>query len=95
VDLVAQAYVTAISRGDRAALLAVYPTAPAELLLGKRPAGATLRLIFLLDVRDARGWSEVVLTVAWIAHDGTEGKPERIVLNLEPSGDSWKIVANR
>ena len=47
VDPVVQAYVSAIARGDRAALLAVYPAAPAELLatLGKRPAGSTLRLI--------------------------------------------------
>ena len=64
VDPVVQAYVTAIGRGDRAGLLAVYPAAPADLLatLGKRPAGTTLRLIHLFAISDARGLPEVIVT---------------------------------
>ena len=47
-------------------------------------------------MRDSRGWAEVVLTVESVTPSGaTEGKPLRMVLNLEPAGDTWKVVGNR
>ena len=97
-DPVTEAYVAALSRGDRAALLAVYPTAPPALLatLSQRRPGYTMRIINTRVFGDSRGGAEVVLTVEYVAPSGAaEGKPLRIVLNLEPAGDTWKIVSNR
>jgi hypothetical protein len=94
----AQAYIEAIARGDRAALLAVYPTAPADLLasLSKRRPGYTMRIIDTLSILDSRGNPELVLMVETVAPAGAaEGKPERVVLTFEPAGDTWKVVANR
>jgi hypothetical protein len=97
-DPVTEAYVSAISRGDRAALLAVYPTAPPDLVatLSQRRPGYTLRIINTRVYGDSRGGAEVVLLVESVAPSGAaEGKPLRIVLTLEPVGDTWKIVSNR
>ena len=98
VEPVAQAYIAAVARGDRSGLLAVYPTAPADLLasLSKRRQGYTLRIMDSLTVRDSRGNPETVLTVESVAPSGaTEGKPMRVVLSFEPAGDTWKVVGNR
>ena len=94
----AQAYIEAVARGDRAALLAVYPTAPADLLasLSKRRPGYTMRIIDTRSIRDSRGNPELVLIVETVAPSGAaEGKPERVVLNFEPAGDTWRVAANR
>jgi hypothetical protein len=98
VEPVAQAYITAIARGDRAALLAVFPTAPPELLasLSKRRPGYTLRIVNTRTIRDSRGNPEAVLTVETVAPSGaTEGQALRMVLSFEPAGDSWKVVGSR
>jgi hypothetical protein len=97
---VLDAYAAAIARGDRAALLAVYPTAPADLLatLGKRPAGSDVRIADRLIVRDSRGLREAKLTLVYQSSSpsGTrQDKTENLVLILEPSGESWKVIASR
>jgi hypothetical protein len=98
VDPVIEAFVSALSRGDRAAMLAVFPTAPPELLpsFAKRSAGYTLRTTFLRPVRDSRGYPEVLVTVDLVAPSGaTDGKPLTLVVALEPAGDNWKVVSSR
>ena len=98
VDPVAEAFVSALSRGDRAALLAIFPAAPADLLasLGKRPAGSVMRVTDIRVVRDARGYPDVVVTVETIAAPGAkDGKLQQLVLELEPNRDAWKVVSSR
>jgi hypothetical protein len=100
VDTVLDAYVAAIARGDRAALLAVYPTAPADLLatLGKRPGGSDVQIADRFIIRDSRGLREVKLTLVYQSNppSGTrQDKTEKLVLILEPSGNSWKVIASR
>ena len=96
VDPVTEAYVSALARGDRQALLAVYPSAPPELLgtLRKRPAG--YRITDTRVYGDAGDSAQVVLFVEWVTPSGaSEGKPQRIVLILEPVGNTWKVVGSR
>jgi hypothetical protein len=98
VDPVVEAFVSALSRGDRAAMLAVFPAAPADLLasLGKRPAGSMLRITDLRVVSDSRGYPGVVVTVESIAASGArDPRLQQLVLALEPRGDSWKVVSSR
>jgi hypothetical protein len=98
VDPVAEAYVSALARGDRQALLAVYPSAPPDLLgtLRKRPPGYTLRITDTRVYGDSGGSAQVVLFVESVTPSGaSEGKPIRIVLILEPAGDTWKVVGSR
>jgi hypothetical protein len=97
VDPVVDAYVAAIARGDRAAVLAVYPTASPDLLatLGKRPPGYTVRVANSLTVSDSRGRPEVMLTLVHESGSPSGSRTERLILTLEPSGGSWKVAASR
>jgi hypothetical protein len=100
VYLLIDALTAAIDRGDRSAVLAVYPSAPPELLaaLGKRAPGYSVRLADSLIVHDSRARPEVILTLAY-ASPSTSGasqeKTQKVVLTLEPNGDSWKVTGSR
>ena len=65
VDPVIDGFASAMSRGDRGALLAVYPNPPAEMLaaLGKRPRGYNMRIDNRFMASDSRGRPEVALSV--------------------------------
>jgi hypothetical protein len=100
VDPVIDAFASAMSRGDRAALLAVYPTAPADLLaaLGKRPRGYNMRIDDRFMISDSRGRPEVRLSVVLesISTSGArEEKNDRIVLTLDYVEKTWQIVGSR
>jgi CHAT domain len=96
VDPVIDAYAAAIVKGDRAAVLAVYPGAPADLLasLGKRVPGYSMRIANRRIIRDDRGRPEVDLT---LVHESSASgaREERLVLTLELVGESWKVVGIR
>jgi tetratricopeptide (TPR) repeat protein len=100
VDPVIDAYVAAIAKGDRTAMLAIFPEAPAALLaaLGKRPAGYTVRVMSRLILRDSGGRPEVLLTLVHGVVTSSGGRDETtqsLVLTLEPAGESWKVIASR
>jgi CHAT domain len=95
-DPVIDAYALAIVKGDRTAMLAVYPGAPADLLanLGKRVPGYSMRIANRRIIRDDRGRPEVDLTL--VHESSTSGaREERLVLTLELVGESWKVVGIR
>jgi hypothetical protein len=95
VEPAAEAYISALASGDRQALLAVYPSAPPQLLgtLRKRPAA--YRITDTRVYRDAGDSVQVVLFVEWVTPSGaSDGKPQRIVLILEPEGNTWKVVGS-
>jgi hypothetical protein len=100
VDPAIEAYVAAMSRGDRAALLAVYPTAPETVLsaLGKRslPAGDyTMRIeISRTAFFDEATRALVSVTVFHEFRNPSRVKerPENQTFELERKGDSWMLV---
>ena len=95
VDPVIEAYAEAMSRGDRAALLAAYPTAPEAVLsvLGKKGADYNMRIRITRTASDATNRQHVSVVVF---HEFTRSdqkeRSENQVLVLEPKGDSWVIV---
>lgn len=98
VDPVVELFVSALSRGDRAAVLAVYPSAPADVLsiLGKRSQGSTVRPTDIRSVRDSRGWPEAVVTIETVSASGArEGQLQQLVLGFEPAGETWKVNSSR
>jgi CHAT domain len=100
VDPVIDGFASAMSRGDRGALLAVYPNPPAEVLaaLGKRPRGYNMRIDNRFMASDSRGRPEVVLSVvheSLTPSGAREEKSQRIVLTLDYVEKSWQIVASR
>ena len=86
VDPVIDGFASAMSRGDRGALLAAYPNPPAEMLaaLGKRPRGYNMRIDNRFMASDSRGRPEVALSVV-----------QRIVLTLDYVDGSWRIIDSR
>ncbi len=100
LDPVIDGYASAMSRGDRGALLQVYPNPPADVLaaLAKRPRGYNMRIDNRFMISDSRGRPEVVLSVVHesiTASGAKEEKPQRGVLTLDFVGGSWQIVASR
>ena len=100
VDPVIDGFASAMSRGDRGALLAAYPNPPAEMLaaLGKRPRGYSMRIDNRFMVSDSRGRPEVRLSVmheSLTASGAREEKPATIVLTLDYVDGSWRIIASR
>jgi hypothetical protein len=100
VNSLIDALTAAIERGDRSAVLAVYPSAPPELLaaLGKRASGYSVRLADSRSITDSRGEPEVILTLAYASPSASgpgQEKTQKVVLTLEPSGDAWKVVGSR
>jgi hypothetical protein len=100
MDPFIDAFASAMSRGDRGALLAVYPNPPAEILaaLARRPRVYNMRIDNRVMVSDSRGRPEVVLTVVheFVSASGARGeKPQRMVVTLDYVEKTWRIVANR
>jgi hypothetical protein len=100
MDRFIDAFASAMSRGDRGALLAVYPNPPAEILaaLARRPRGYHMRIDNRVMFSDSRGRPEVVLTVvheSLSASGAREEKPQRMVVTLDYVEKTWRIVANR
>jgi hypothetical protein len=100
VDPVIDGFASALSRGDRAALLAVYPKAPAEMLgaLAKRGRGYNMRIDQRFMISDSSGRPEVRLDVmheSISASGAREEKPDRIVLTLDYVEKTWLIVGSR
>ena len=100
LDPIIDGFASAMSRGDRGALLAVFPNPPAEMqaALGKRPRGYNMRIDNRFMASDSRGRPEVVLSVvheSLTASGAPEEKPERIVLTLDYVDKSWQIVDRR
>ena len=100
VDPVIDGFASAMSRGDRGALLAVYPKPPAEMLaaLVKRPRGYNMRIDNRFMISDSRGRPEIVLSVVHesiSASGAREGRPQRIIVTLDYVENAWQIVASR
>jgi len=100
VDPVIDGFASAMSRGDRGALLAAYPNPPAEMLaaLGKRPRGYNMRIDNRFMASDSRGRPEVALSVvheSLTASGAREEKQQRIVLTLDYVDGSWRIIDSR
>jgi hypothetical protein len=100
MDPFIDAFASAMSRGDRGALLAVYPNPPAEILaaLARRPRAYHMRIDNRVMFSDSRGRPEVVLTVVHesvSASGAREEKPQRMVVTLDYVEKTWRIVANR
>ena len=91
-----EAYAEAMSRGDRAALLAVYPTAPEAVLsaLGKKgPADYNMRIRITRTASDATNRQHVsVIVFHEFTRSDQKERSENQMLVLEPKGDSWVIV---
>jgi hypothetical protein len=99
VDAVIEAYAEAMSRGDRAALLAVYPTAPAQVLLALSKNGPgsdyNMRIRVTRTVTDAANRKHVsVIVFHEFTRSEQKERSENRMLVLEPKGDSWVIVQN-
>ena len=97
---VVEAFAAAIDAGNRAALLEVYPAAPADLLgtLGKRPPGYNVRAMDTRVVEDSRGQpvATVKLVYELVTPAGSrEEKTENLVLTFEQSGNTWKVAGSR
>jgi tetratricopeptide (TPR) repeat protein len=100
IDPVIDGFASAMSRGDRGALLAVYPNPPAELLaaLAKRPRGYNMRIDDRFMISDSRGRPEVRLSVVHesiSASGAREEKPDRMVVTLDYVEKTWRIVGHR
>ena len=100
VDPVIDGFASAMSRGDRGALLAAYPNPPAEMLaaLGKRPRGYNMRIDNRFMASDSRGRPEVALSVvheSLTASGAREEKQQRTVLTLDYVDGSWRIIDSR
>jgi hypothetical protein len=100
LDPVIDGFASAMSRGDKGALLRVYPNPPAELLafLAKRPRGYNMRIDNREMFRDSRDRPEVRLSIVHesiTASGAREEKSERIVITLDYVEKTWQIVASR
>jgi hypothetical protein len=100
VDPVIDAFASAMSRGDRGALHAVYPKPPAEVLaaLVKRPRGYNMRIDDRFMISDSRGRPEIVLSVVHesiSASGAREERPQRLIVTLDYVEKAWQIVASR
>ena len=101
VDPVIDGFASAMSRGDRGALLAVYPNPPAEMLaaLGKRPRGYNMRIDNRFMASDSRGRPEVALSVVHESLTASGAREEqtqqRTVLTLDYVDGSWRIIDSR
>jgi tetratricopeptide (TPR) repeat protein len=99
-DPFVDAYAAALTRGDRAALLAVFPAAPPEVLgrLGKRVPGYSLRTEVERQVgeddRRILVWCTFIHEVASSAGTKETGR-ERHYLEFERNGDSLTLIKDQ
>jgi hypothetical protein len=96
---VIEAYAAAITRGDRAALLAVYPAAPKEILgaLGQKSPGIDsyrMRIDIVRTAYDPTPRTHVSVTVVheFTTRSGPRENEEKQTLELERKGESWVLV---
>jgi hypothetical protein len=97
---VIDAYAAAMTRGDRSALLAVFPNAPAAVLTalaknsGPGIGDYTMRFEITRQAFDATSRAHVSVTVFHEFRNSSRPKqpPENLMFELERKGDSWELV---